>query len=179
MDNEGDWICIEICFKGNLSLEEAAQLFRSYTVTNGVPEGIEIDEYVSALEYKQLIHFAYIEHKDDLGRGRSNSEPSITWKSKHSGVTELSWILPWSLRSCCHWKEVEWMKQIERWYHYQKQFIRVGFLPKCLKVPDKPHFTEILWSSFNCCIIIILMCHFIAILYFMSVYKYVGVLSPL
>ena len=70
--------CIEICFKGNLSLEEAVQLFRSYTVTNGVPEGIEIDEYVSALEYKQLIQFAYIEHKDDLGRGRSNSEPSIT-----------------------------------------------------------------------------------------------------
>ena len=35
---------IEMCFKGHLSFRDAVQLFRSYSLTNAVPEGIEIDQ---------------------------------------------------------------------------------------------------------------------------------------
>ena len=52
----------EVCFKGNLSLSEAIDLFRSYRLVNVVPEGIEIVEYVSTTYYKQLIQFVYMEH---------------------------------------------------------------------------------------------------------------------
>lgn len=70
----------ELCFKGNLSLSEATDLFRSYRLVNGVPEGIEIAEYVSTKDYKQLIQFVYMEHQQ-VGRGRASSEPTVDQKA--------------------------------------------------------------------------------------------------
>lgn len=70
----------EFCFKRNLSLREVVELFRCYTLINGVSEGTEIDQYVSVTGYKQFIQFVYMKCKD-LGRGRSNSEPSLSRKA--------------------------------------------------------------------------------------------------
>ena len=70
----------ELCFKGNLSLSEATDLFRNYRLVNGVPEGIEIAKYVSTKDYKQLIQFVYMEHQH-IGRGRASSEPTVDQKA--------------------------------------------------------------------------------------------------
>ena len=50
----------ELCFKGNLSLGDAEQLFRNYKVTNSIPEGIKIAIRVSNDDYLEMIQFAYI-----------------------------------------------------------------------------------------------------------------------
>ena len=63
----------EICCKANLSLQQAKDIFRSYPMRNGLPEGIEIEE---------LIQFVYIEY-EDIGRGRASisSETSVEKKA--------------------------------------------------------------------------------------------------
>ena len=72
----------ELCFKGNLSLGDAEQLFRNYNVTNGTPEGIEIAIRVSNDDYLEMIQFAYIEHKNLEKEDLTNShlyKQRVTW----------------------------------------------------------------------------------------------------
>ena len=69
----------EICYKGNLSLQQAKDIFTSYPMSNGLPEGIEVATTVSTMEYKELIQFVYIEY-EHIGRGRASSEPSVEKK---------------------------------------------------------------------------------------------------
>ena len=68
-----------ICCKGNLSLQQAKDIFTNYPMSNGLPEGIEVANTVSTMEYKELIQFVYIEY-EDIGRGRASSEPSVEKK---------------------------------------------------------------------------------------------------
>ena len=44
----------EMCFQGRLFFQEAVDLFRSYTLENEVPGEIEINEFVTVLDYQQL-----------------------------------------------------------------------------------------------------------------------------
>ena len=55
-------------------------MFRSYPMSNGLPEGIEVATIVSTMEYKELIQFLFIEY-EDIGRGRASSEPSVEKKA--------------------------------------------------------------------------------------------------
>ena len=63
----------EICCKGTLSLQQAKDIFTSYLMSNGLPEGIEV-------AYKELIQFVYIEY-EDIRKGRASSEPSVEKKA--------------------------------------------------------------------------------------------------
>ena len=64
----------EMCFKGHLSLAEAVQLFRSYTLNNGVSEGIESDQHVAKTDYKELIQFTYVTGFMITGPNRTRTE---------------------------------------------------------------------------------------------------------
>ena len=79
----------ELCFKGNLSLGDAKQLFRNYNMTNGIPEGIEIAIRVSNDDYLEMIQFAYSEHKK-LGKGGSSKQQSVQmplqWQFTHASL---------------------------------------------------------------------------------------------
>ena len=68
----------KICCNGNLSPQQAKDTFRSYPMSNGSPEGIEVATIVSTMKYKKLIQFVFIE---DIGRGRASSEPSVEKKA--------------------------------------------------------------------------------------------------
>ena len=70
----------EIYCKGNLSSQQAKDIFRSYPMSNGLPEGIEVATIVSTMEYKELIQFVFIEY-EDIGRGRASSEASVEKKA--------------------------------------------------------------------------------------------------
>ena len=70
----------EICCKGNLSLQQAIDIFRSYQMMNGIPEGIETATTVSTMECEELVQFAYVEY-EDIGRGRASNQPSIEKKA--------------------------------------------------------------------------------------------------
>lgn len=70
----------EICMKGNVTLQQVTEIFKSYSMSNGLPEGIEVAKCVSQREYKELIQFVYIEY-EHIGRGANANEPSVDQKA--------------------------------------------------------------------------------------------------
>ena len=71
---------IEFCFKGAIELNEAYEGVRTYEMINSLPKGVKLAKKVDTNDYKELIQFVYMEHRESIDRGRTNEEPSIERK---------------------------------------------------------------------------------------------------
>ena len=93
-----------------MSLQQARDIFKSYPMSNGLPERIEVATIVSTMKYKKLIQFVFIEYKD-IGRGRASSEPSVEKKADMARLLNRLANFSQNLKSFyCRQGKIRWAK---------------------------------------------------------------------